>query len=242
MDRFYALVEPRFSIKDVVIHEKKRLFEKHFAMDLYRVSYKKFNGGTTKIFDREIFERSTDAVAILPYDPVTEEVVLIEQFRPGALKDKVSPWLIEIVAGMIDLGETEIQAAVRELQEESGLNIKPSDLHYVNSVYPSPGGCSEKVTLYIGRISTNHLLSHGGLDSEGEDIRVFKLPVKHAFECCRNGRINNAPALLALQHLQLYYDEIHEAFLKANEAELQALASVADPYAIAPELQNTELY
>ena len=217
MDRFDELVEPRFTIKDVVIHEKKRLFEKHFAMDLYRVSYKKFNGATTKIFDREIFERGTDAVALLPFDPVTQEVVLIEQFRPGALKDKVSPWLIEIVAGMIDIGESEIESAVRELQEESGLIVKPSDLHYVNAVYPSPGGCSEKVTIYIGRISANHLLSHGGLDSEGEDIRVFKLPVKNAFECCRNGRINNAPALLALQHLQIYYDEIRAEFLKDCE-------------------------
>ena len=94
MDRFDELVAPRFTSRDVVIHEKKRLFERHFALDLYRVSYKKFNGGTTKILDREIFERSTDALAILPFDPVREEVVLIEQFPPCALKDTGSPWLI----------------------------------------------------------------------------------------------------------------------------------------------------
>ena len=213
MDRFDELVAPRFTIRDVVIHEKKRLFERHFALDLYRVSYKKFNGGTTKILDREIFERSTDAVAILPFDPVSEEVVLIEQFRPGALKDTVSPWLIEIVAGMIDEGESELEAAVRELQEESGLTITPKDLHYINAVYPSPGGCSERVTLFVGKITASHLLSHGGLESENEDIRVFKLPARKAFEYCKSGRINNAAALMALQHLQLYYDEVRNPFL-----------------------------
>lgn len=212
MDKYDELVVPRFTVRDVVIHEKKRLFERHFAVDLYRVSYNKFDGGTTKILDREIFERGTDAVAILPFDPVSEEVVLIEQFRPGALKDKVSPWLIEIVAGMIDAGEGEIDAAIRELKEETGIDIAAKDLHYINSVYPSPGGCSERVTIFVGNINADHLLAHGGLDAEDEDIRIFKLPVHKAFEYCKVGRINNAAALMALQYLQLYYDEIRSNF------------------------------
>ena len=213
MDRFDELAAPRFNINDVVIHEKERVFQKHFAVDLYRVSYKKFNGGTTRILDREIFERDADAVAILPFDPVSEEVVLIEQFRPGALKDKVSPWLIEIVAGMIDQGETELQAAVRELQEESGLAVTEQDLHYINAVYPSPGGCSEKVTLYVGKITASHLLSHGGVEEESEDIRIFKVPAKKAFEFCKTGRINNAAALIALQYLEINYDKVRQLFL-----------------------------
>lgn len=219
MDRFDEMVEPRFSLKDVTIHEKKRVYDNHFALDVYRVSYKKFNGHTTRILDRIIFERKTDAVAILPFDPVTEEVVLIEQFRPGALKDPVSPWLIEVVAGMIDDGETEIEAAMRELQEESGIAVRPQDLHYINAVYPSPGGCSERVTLYIGRIEAAHLLSLGGLADEDEDIRIFKVPVKKAFEFCKSGRINNAAALMTLQYLQIYYDEVRSAFLEAAKQE-----------------------
>lgn len=214
MDQYDELVKPRFNRQDVTIHEYKRLFEKHFALDLYRVSYKKYDGGETRILDREIFERHTDAVAILPFDPHTQEVVLIEQFRPGALKDKVSPWLIEVVAGMIDPGESEINAAIRELKEESGLEITEQDLHYINAVYPSPGGCSERVTLYIGKVNADHLVNHGGLDEEGEDIRIFKLPAKKAFEYCKSGRINNAAALMTLQYLQLYYDEIMQAFTK----------------------------
>lgn len=217
MDRFDELAAPRFTINDVKIHEKKRLCDSHFALDLYRVSYKKFNGDTTKILDREIFERHTDAVAILPFDPVTEEVVLIEQFRPGALKDKVSPWLIEVVAGMIDKKETEIEAAMRELKEESGLSVTKDDLHYINDVYPSPGGCSERVTLYVGKIKADHILQLAGVDAESEDIRVFKVPAKKAFEFCAKGRINNAAALITLQYLQLNYDEIRNKFLKGSD-------------------------
>lgn len=214
MDRFDELAAPRFTIKDVKIHEKKTLCDSHFSLDLYRVSYKKFNGDTTKILDREIFERHQDAVAILPFDPVTEEVVLIEQFRPGALKDKVSPWLLEVVAGMIDDGETEVEAALRELKEESGLKVTKDDLYYLNSVYPSPGGCSERVSLYVGKIKADHILQLAGLDAESEDIRVFKIPAKKAFEFCKNGRINNAAAIITLQYLQIYYDEIRNKFLK----------------------------
>ena len=217
MDRFDELAAPRFTIKDVEVHEQTRLYERRFALDLYRVSHRKFNGHTTRILDRIIFERGTDAVAILPFDPESGEVVLIEQFRPGALKDPVSPWLIEIVAGMIDKGESEIEAAIRELQEESGIKITAEHLHYINSVYPSPGGCSERVTLYIGKIKADHLLSHGGLDSEEEDIRIFKIPAQKAFELCRNGRICNAAALMALQHLQIYYDEICQSFAQIKD-------------------------
>lgn len=212
MGQYDELVAPRYNRKDVTVHEYKRLYQKHFALDEYEVSYKQFDGSVSKILKREIFERDADAVAILPFDPETEEVVLIEQFRPGALKDPVSPWMIEIVAGMIDQGETELQAAVRELKEESGLDVLPDDLHYINAVYPSPGGCSERVTLYVGRIKADHLMSKGGLDNENEDIRIFKLPAKEAFKFCDSGRICNAAALIGLMYLRVHYDEILAKF------------------------------
>lgn len=202
--------KPQFTIKDVVIHEKKRLFKEFFAIDEYKVSYKKFSGGETPILRREIFERDHDAVAILPYDPKTNEVILIEQFRPGALKDPVSPWLIEIVAGIIDEGETEMQAAIRELKEEANLQIREDDLHYINAVYPSPGGISEKVTLYWAYVDSSHLSAHGGLEVENEDIRIFKVPVEEAFKMCRTGRINNAACLISLMYLELNLKNIKE--------------------------------
>lgn len=212
MDQYEELIAPRYTKQDVMVHKYQRLYKKHFALDEYDVSYKQFDGSMGKVLHREIFERDADAVAILPFDPETQEVVLIEQFRPGALKDPVSPWLIEIVAGMIDEGETELQAAVRELKEESGIEVVPDDLHYINAVYPSPGGCSERVTLYIGKVHADHLLNKGGLDNENEDIRIFKIPAQEAFKYCDNGRICNAAALMGLMYLRIHYDEIMAKF------------------------------
>ena len=208
------VVAPSFTKDDVTIHEKQRLFQKRFAVDQYIVSYKKFSGGTTKKLVREIFERDANAVAILPYDPITDEVILIEQFRPGALLDPISPWLLEIVAGMIDEGESEIEAAKRELSEESGLIVSDSDLYLLNRVYPSPGGTSELVTIFCGKIDSHKITGHGGLDCEDEDIRVFKIKADEAFLLCDNGRICNCATLVGLMNLRIHKDKIKEHFLK----------------------------
>ena len=208
MNELEKLTAPRFTLKDVTIHEKKRVFKGHFAVDNYIVSYKKFTGGTTNKLVREIFERDAEAVAIVPYDPTTDEVVLIEQFRPGALNDPVSPWLIEIVAGMVDAGESREEAACRELYEEAKLKIKPSDLSLVSSLYPSPGGTSEVVTVYLAKVDASHLASSGGLACEDEDIRIFKVKAKDAFTLCKNRRICNCAALVGLMYLELNYQKI----------------------------------
>lgn len=208
MDDNRNLFAPRFTLKDLKISEKKRVYQGFFAIDQYVMTYPRFDGKPPKALKREIFERDHDAVAILPYDPVTKEVLLIEQFRPGALSDPDSPWLIEVVAGMIDDHETPEQAAVRELNEEAGIKIKKEDLTRICAQYPSPGGASECTTLYLAKTSLAHIADHGGLDVESEDIRVFKVKAEDAFKECFNGRIHNAAALITLMHLQLHQDEL----------------------------------
>ena len=202
------LFAPRFTIRDVTIHSKERLFKKFFAIDNYKISYKTFSGGETRILDREIFERDADAAAVLAWDIKTDEIALIEQFRPGALKDEESPWLIEIVAGIIDKGETPEQTAVREAKEEIGIDITEDDLYKVSSHYPSPGGISERVTLYIARADLSHLGAHGGLESESEDIRVFKAKHEDAYANVKNGRIHNSVAMIGIMALKLEKEEI----------------------------------
>ncbi|MBQ9274717.1 MAG: NUDIX domain-containing protein [Succinivibrio sp.] len=206
------LFAPRFTIKDVHIQKQERLFEKFFAIDNYTLSYRKFDGSEGRVVQREIFERGHDAVAVLPYDAVTDEVMLIEQFRPGALRDPVSPWLIEVVAGMIDEGESEIEAVIRELDEETGTYVTPSQLHYITAQYPTPGGCSERTSLYIADCDLSHIKNHGGLETENEDIRIFKVPAPDAFRECFTGRICNAAALITLLTLQLKHREYRELF------------------------------
>lgn len=199
--------QPQFTLKDVTVHKKERVFQGFFAIDHYDISYKMYSGKTTPILKREIFERDHDAVAILPYDKKTDEIVLIEQFRPGALKDPVSPWLIEIVAGMIDDGETEEEACIRELQEEAKITITKENLHLVNRVYPSPGGASERVSIFIADVDSSHLSSFGGLEIEHEDIRIFKVKAQEAFDLVKSMRICNCASLVALNYLQLNKDE-----------------------------------
>ena len=199
--------EHRYTLDDVKVHSKERTYKGFFAIDQYKVSYKTFAGGETKVLTREIFERDQNAVAILPYDPLTDEVLLIEQFRPGALQDPKSPWLFEIVAGMIDAGEKPEEAAIRELNEEAHLKIDRDCLHYINSQYPSPGGTSERVTLYIATVSLADTDTHGGLEIENEDIRIFKVKAEEAFKACADGRICNAAALITLLSLQVRHAE-----------------------------------
>ncbi len=208
-------LNPSFTKEDVTIHSKNRIFKRRFAIDEYIVSYKKFQGGSTHEVVREIFERDANAVAILPYDVVTDEVILIEQFRPGALNNDKSPWLFEVVAGMIDDGESIFEAAKRELFEESGLKLtSEDDLYFVNSCYPSPGGTSEIVHIFIANVDSNKFLKNAGLDCEDEDIRVFKLKSEDAFTYVKNGSICNCAALVSLMSLQINKDEVCEKFLK----------------------------
>ena len=202
------LFAPRFSQKDVTIHKKERIFKSYFAMDRYEVSYNRFNGGRSAVVAREIFERDANAVAVLAYDKNTDEIALIEQFRPGALSDKKTPWLIEIAAGMIDAGETPTQAAVREANEELNLALRQEDLIFVSEEYSSPGGISEKIFLYIAPADLSHLGAHGGLEDESEDIRIFRAKLEDAYENIKKGRIKNSVAMIAIMYMMLEKENI----------------------------------
>src|SRR5210317_470865 len=99
------------------LEARQTLFEKYFRIDEYHVSHELFAGGSSQVFTREIFERGS-VVAVLPYDARRDRVVLIEQFRAGAIGDPEGPWLVESVAGVIEDGESEPEVAIRESKEE----------------------------------------------------------------------------------------------------------------------------
>lgn len=190
-----------FKKNDVTILEKNRVFDGHFAMDKYTVQHPLFAGGVSQPFTREIFERG-NAVCVLLYDPVLEVVVLTEQFRIGALDDARSPWLFEIVAGVIDEGETPETVAHREAQEEAGCKIK--ELIYITRFYVSPGGTSEAVYVYCGIVDATDAGGVHGLAEENEDIKVHVVPCAEAFEAVKTGLINNSVGIIALQWLELH--------------------------------------
>lgn len=180
---------------DVEIIAKERVYEGYFQLDRYRLRHRTFAGGWTHEFDRLIFERG-HAVAVLLYDPDRDRIALIEQFRIGAYAAGRHPWLIEVVAGIIEDGESLEDVARREAQEEAGCEVR--DLIPVFDVAVTPGGSSETIKIYCARIDSSTVDGLHGLEHEAEDIRVFTLPTDEAVAMVKDGRIDNATAMLCV--------------------------------------------
>jgi len=194
----------------VEIIERETCFQGFYRLDRLRLRHQQFEGGMGPVLTRELFVRP-DAVCVLPYDPLKDTVVLVEQFRIGALKKSERPWLLELVAGIIDTNETPEVVARREAIEEAGLVL--SELWPLHCYYPSPGGSDERVHLFVGRCDSQNTGGIHGLAEEGEDIRVQVLPLAEALQACTDGRINNAASLLALSWLALNREQVRKQWL-----------------------------
>ena len=188
---------------------KSERYSGFFRNNGYRLRHRLFAGGWSGVIEREVFERG-HAVGVLPYDPVADSIVLIEQFRIGALIAGMSPWLIEVVAGIIEEGEAPEEVARRETLEEAGLEIQA--LMPMCRYLVSPGGSSESVLLYCGRVDSRGAAGIHGLAEEHEDIRVDRLPYEEAMRLLEEGRVTNSVSLIALQWLALHRDRVRAAW------------------------------
>lgn len=189
-----------FSRADIEIIEQKTVYKGYFRIDRYRLRHKLFAGGWSGEMMREIFERG-HAAAVLPYDPVRDTVALVEQFRIGALSAGRDPWMIEVVAGVIDAGEQAEDVARREAEEEAGVAL--TALEKAHTVLASPGGTSETCVIFCGRADLSQAGGVHGLAEENEDIRVLVVPAIEAFAMLSAGRVENATGVIALQWLAL---------------------------------------
>lgn len=189
----------------VEIVRREHCFQGFYRLDRVHLRHELFEGGMGREISRELFVRH-DAVCVLPYDPQRDEVVLIEQFRVGALGKIANPWLVELVAGLIDKDEQPEEVAHREAQEEAGLSF--SALWPMTRYFPSPGGSDEFVYLYLGRCSSEGAGGLHGLEEESEDIRVRVWAFEDALQAVRDGQIVNAATIIALQWLALNRDEV----------------------------------
>lgn len=193
----------------VEIVEREACFRGFYALDRLHLRHEQFRGGMGPLISRELFVRH-DAVCVLPYDPQLDRVVLIEQFRVGALDKSAHPWLLELVAGLIDKDESPEQVARREAEEEAGLTL--GELWPVTAYYPSPGGSDERVHLFVGRCDSRGAGGIHGLAEEGEDIRVLVLSLDEAQAALTDGRIDNAASIIALQWLALNREKVRQAW------------------------------
>ena len=184
--------------EDVEVIDDRTVYDGIFRVRRYHLRHRRFDGGWTGVLTREVFDRGL-AVAVLPYDPALDVVVLIEQFRVGAFAADRPAWMTEIVAGIVEAGEAPEDVARRELAEESGLTAL--DLRPIATFMPSPGALVECVSAYCARVDSAGAGGLHGVEDEGEDIRVLRVPAAEALAALDAGRIDNAITLVALQWL-----------------------------------------
>lgn len=202
----------RFGHEDVEILERKTAFQGFFRLDVVRLRHRLFAGGWSEPMQRELFVRSP-AVVLLPYDPDLDQVVMIEQFRPGALDMPYSPWLLELVAGIMEDGEEPEDVAIREAVEEADLEV--TELEFVHRYQVSPGANTEEVLIFCGRVDAGRAGGLHGLADEHEDIRVHVWDWSTVSTALEQGEIRNAASLIALQWLALHRDKLRERWAAA---------------------------
>lgn len=200
-----AKLSSEFGSDDVEVLERRELHRRFLRVDLISLRHRRHEGGWLGPMDRELLVRE-QAVGVLLYDPDRDEIVMVRQFRVGVLDEKDSPWLLELVAGMVDTDESPAEVAARECQEEA--DLVPADLTRICDYYNSPGASNEKVTLFCGRVDARQAGGVHGLSDEHEDIEVVTLSVDEAINGVADGRIDNAMSIIAIQWLQLNRDQL----------------------------------
>lgn len=204
-----------FTKADYTLLEEQTAYQGFFSLNQLQLKHRLFTGGWTPSIERELFKRGK-AVGLLAYDPWLDKVVMVEQFRVGALKDPNSPWLVEIIAGIIETGEEAEAVAHRETQEEAGLTLL--HLEHLYTYYSSPGGSDEQILLYLGIVDSSQVEQGSicGLASEHEDLRVRLFTREAALVEATQGRAANAMSIIALQWLAMNHLAIKTKWLEAN--------------------------
>ena len=197
---------------DILDQVEDYRFGELFRVIRARLQYRRFDGQMSEPIARINFERG-DAVGVLLYDPHDDAVILVRQFRYPVYAS-LDPheregdgarqaWLLEIVAGVVDEGRSVKEVAERELLEEAGYKVK-GELQPIATIYPSPGGSSEHIHLFLGEVDHRQRIGRGGgVVAEGEDTQVVVLPFREAMDMIARGEICDAKTIIALQHLAL---------------------------------------
>lgn len=194
----------------VELVEKTSGYDGYFQVDKYVVRHERFDGGMTEPIHREVFERGHAAAAVL-YDPRVDRLVMIEQFRIGAFAAGWTSWMTEVVAGIIEPGETPEQVIRREAKEEANCTV--TDLERLSIFQVSPGASTESIVMFCGQVNAEDAHGIHGLDHEHEDIRVSAVPVDEVFRDLDSGRIVNATAIIGLWQFRHRHHELRQRWL-----------------------------
>lgn len=192
---------PHYTQKDVRIVQESEAYPGYLSVKKYQIQFRLFDGGVSHVVHRELLIRPP-AAAVLLYDSKLDQVVMIEQLRMGALQEE-SPWILELVAGVVDEGEIPESTAHREAEEEAGCQLL--SLIPICTYHVSPGISTEKTAVFCGIVDSPRGGTFHGLVQDGEDIKVHVLKRETAYQWMTEGKITSASAIIALQWLQLNY-------------------------------------
>lgn len=193
----------------VEVEGEETVYRGFFQLLKVKLRHRRFGGGWSRLFVRELFDKSEAASAVV-YDPVLDRVGLVDQFRVGALKSAHGPWTLECVAGMVEEGEHPEAMMLRELEEEAGLQAKA--LLPVTAFYPTPGSCNEYIHVYCAICDLAGAGGVFGVEHENEDILFKTYPVEEVFNAMLHSRLNNAATLIGLLWLQRQRPQLRAAW------------------------------
>jgi ADP-ribose pyrophosphatase len=195
---------------DVDVRDHRQPYANFFAVEEVDLSFRRFDGTLSPVVNRAAFI-SGDAVTLLPYDPVRDRVLLVEQFRPGPyLRGDSNPWSLEAIAGRIDPGETPEEAGRREAMEEAGLT--PGAMLPVANYYPSPAAKIEYLYSYVALCDLpDGIEGVFGVEGEAEDIRGHLIPFDRLMALVSSGEVGNGPLILTAMWLQRERPRLREA-------------------------------
>lgn len=219
------------------IVEKKRLYDGFFKIDELTIEADVHGGGTQTV-KRLNFERG-NAVAILPYDPKRDEVLLVNEVRPAMLARGEYPFNDSLPAGMIDKGETAIDAALRETEEETGQHLQNAKLLHPGA-FVSAGGTSEKISIVYGNIDTSKAGGIHGEASEGENIKSVVISADEFIARANDGRLKDMKSLASAFWLALHRDELREGTAPEKSLTDKIVDVAPSSTSKRPEAQITE--
>lgn len=202
-------MESDLGLGDVVVHDRKRPYALYFAVEELTYSHRKFDGTMSDPMQRAVF-MAADAVTVLPYDPVRDAVLLVEQVRAGPIARKdPAAWVLEPVAGRIEPGHSPETTARKEAEEEAGLALR--GLHFIGDYYPSTGCFSEYLYSYIGIADLPETAAGlGGVLAEGEDIRAHIMPRQELLDRLDRNEIPDGPLLISAWWLDRNLSRVRE--------------------------------
>ncbi|MBF7688344.1 NUDIX domain-containing protein [Acinetobacter sp. EC24] len=190
----------QYTVKDLRIIKREPIYTGFVKLERVSLSYRLFQQNNySEIVERECAQRKK-AAGVLIYNDAKQQFLLIEQFRVGAIDDPISPWHLEIVAGLLDGNESPEACLYRESLEEAGCEL--FDLHHLFTFYPSAGASNELFYLYTAQAELPKNGAIFGLVEEGENIQAHIFNYHELPQLFAEQKLRNAPVIMALQWLQ----------------------------------------